>query len=151
MLALPVLDQVERLQGGDDVVGGDGGHHADLGHRHVAAVRAEGLEQHLSPVAPEGEQAQIGQRLLRRAYLALAHGELIGGVDQKLGVALPLVLRQDQDARDVVVLYAGLLLAEIAGDAMTSVGPYLTQHVEEEGVDVVVERLVVEEKLGDEA
>ena len=47
VLALPVLDQVERLQGGDDVRLGDGGHGGEVLDAHGAAEVAEDLQQDL--------------------------------------------------------------------------------------------------------
>ena len=47
VLALPVLDEVERLQGGDDVRLGDGGHGGEVLDAHGAAEVAEDLEEDL--------------------------------------------------------------------------------------------------------
>lgn len=55
-----------------------------------------------------------------------------------------------EDTGDVVVEEAVLLFAEIS-DYMTAVRVGGGHHVEEEGFDVVVERLVVEERLCDQA
>ena len=47
VLALPVLDEVEGLQGGDDVRLGDRGHGGEVLDAHGAAEVAEDLEQDL--------------------------------------------------------------------------------------------------------
>ena len=60
-----------------------------------------------------------------------------------------LVRRKCEDTGDVVVEEAVLLLAEVAHD-MAAVGVGGGHHVEEERFHVVVERLVVEERLGDQ-
>mmetsp|Transcript_13517 Transcript_13517/g.42520 ORF Transcript_13517/g.42520 Transcript_13517/m.42520 type:complete len:294 (-) Transcript_13517:608-1489(-) len=151
VLPLPVLDQVERLEGRDDVVRGDGGHHRDLLDGEVAAVVAQRLQQDLRPVGAEGEQPEVRERLLGRADFGLADRDLVGAVDEELGVALALVLREDEDARDVVVLARRLLLGEVARDPVAAVGANLAEHVKEEGVHVVVEGLVVEEELCEQA
>lgn len=71
------------------------------------------LEQHARPVAAVGHVAQIGERALGRADLALQLAQLVAHRDQELAVALALVRRQRQDARQVVALLAALLLAEV--------------------------------------
>jgi hypothetical protein len=47
MLALPVLDQVEGLEGGDDVLSLDRGHLTDVFDREVAAMLPQNLQQNL--------------------------------------------------------------------------------------------------------
>lgn len=59
VLALPVLDQTQRLQCADNVLGFDGGHGADVFDREIAAVFLQNLEQHLGPVRSEAKQTQI--------------------------------------------------------------------------------------------
>ena len=51
MLSLPVADEVERLQGADDVLGFDGGHVADQPDRQLALVVPQQIHQHVRPVA----------------------------------------------------------------------------------------------------
>ena len=63
---------------------------------------------------------------------------------------LALVAWQREDAREVVLLRRVLLLREVADHVRARV-VHLADDVEEEGLDVVVERLVVEEELGEEA
>lgn len=118
------------------------------GRRNLLA--AQQLHNHLPPILAIAQQAQIAQRLLRRPQLPLPPAELVAKSDQQAAQPLALILRQRQDARDVVPLAALLLLAEIADDvaaALVARG----HHVEQEGVDVVVQRLVVEEQLAQQA
>ena len=60
-----------------------------------------------------------------------------------------LVGRKCEDTGDIVVEEAVLLLAEVTND-VAAVGVGGGHHVEEEGFHIVVERLVVEERLGDQ-
>jgi len=50
VLALPVFDEIQRLQGTDDVLGFDRRHGTDILDRKVATVFSENLEQHLCPI-----------------------------------------------------------------------------------------------------
>ena len=61
------------------------------------------------------------------------------------------MLRHHEDARDVVPLRRELLLTEVAGEGLLPPLDLLAEHIEEEGVDVIVESLVVEKKLGEQA
>ena len=99
---------------------------------------------------PVGDESQVGEGLLRGSDLALGAREEVGKVDEEAAVALPLVRRQRQDARHVEVLARVLLLAEVADE----VAPFCVcngHDVEEEGLHVEVERLVVQEELGQQA
>ena len=60
-----------------------------------------------------------------------------------------LVGRKCEDTGDIVVEEAVLLLAEVTND-VAAVGVGGGHHVEEEWFHVVVERFVVEERLGDQ-
>lgn len=51
MLAFPVADEVERLQGADDVFGLDRGHVAHHADRQLALVVPQQVHQHVGPVA----------------------------------------------------------------------------------------------------
>lgn len=62
-------------------------------------------ETHIPAVA---ELAQIGQRLLRRSHHVLPLAQLVGERDEQLPVALALVRREGEDARQVVLLRRGL-------------------------------------------
>ena len=104
----------------------------------------------MCPVRPITEQPEVRERFLRAAGLALELGQLVAELDQQLAVRLALVGRQYEDTRHVVILAALLLLGEIAHD-VTALGVTLAHHVEEERVRVVVERLVVEKQLGEQA
>ena len=70
-------------------------------------------------------------------------------VYEKSSVAGALILWHDHDAGDVVLLSAVLLLAEVA-DEMRALLVVLREYVEEERLDIVVERLVVEKELGEQ-
>ena len=71
-------------------------------------------------------------------------------VDEEPAEAFALVLRHRHDTRHVILLLAVLLLGEVAHQVAAHV-VVDGEHVEEEGLYVVVERLVVEEQLGEEA
>ena len=58
--------------------------------------------------------------------------------------------RTNQDTGNVVVLARLLLLAEVADDVVAVVVT-LTHHVEQKGVRIIVERLMIEKQLGEEA
>ncbi len=150
VLALVLLEHVERHAGVEDVCVGEGGLLCDLLDADVLFGLEQEVDDDLGPVGSIAEQAQIGERLLGTAELVLALGELVGEFDEKLAIASALVLRQGQDAGDVVVLGGFLLLGEIAQE-MASEIVALYHAVVEKGIDVVVERLVVEEALAEQA
>jgi len=108
------------------------------------------VDDGLLPVGAVAQQAQVAERLLGAAELALALGELVAESDEELAEALALILRQGQDAGDVVALGGLLLLGEVA-DEVAAVVVAGGHAVEEERVDVVVEGLVVEEELRQQA
>lgn len=93
---------------------------------------------------------QAGHRAWAGAGLFLEAGELVAHADERLAVALALVGGKGEDAGEVVALLALLLLAEVPHHVRAALVA-LAEDVEEEEVDVVVERLVVEEELGEEA
>ena len=68
-------------------------------------------------------------------------------MNEKATVSLSLVLRHGHDAGDVVLLLAELLFGEVT-DEVTSFAIVDGQHVEEERLHVVVERLVIEKEFG---
>ena len=147
---LPQPQHVDHLQCGSDVVGVHAGVVADGANAqpgHVVLV--EVLHDGALPVAVVADATQIGERFLWGARLALHAGEEVAEIDQEAAEALSLVLRHRHDARDVVLLLAGLLLGEIA-DEVAALAIVLGQHVEEEGLHVVVEGLVIQKQLGEE-
>lgn len=93
--------------------------------------------------------AEVTQGLLRGPALPLFQREGIAELNDELAVALPLAERHDQDAREVVVSVP-LLPREIPHQ-MISHGIVLTEDIKVEGVDVVVQGLVIEKELGNEA
>jgi len=151
MLPFPETNQVEGLQRRDDVVGANGSACSEVFDRQVAALCTQCFEEHLGPIGPKGELAQIGKGLLGRPDLALAQRDVVGEVDQKFAIAFPLMLRQDQNAGDVIPFRRALLLREVARERLGARGILLAEHVEEKRVDVIVQRLVIEEELGEEA
>ena len=108
------------------------------------------LNQRILPIRPVPEESQVAQRFLRTAEFPLPLTQLVTERDQQLAEALALVLRQRQDARDVVPLRALFLLAEIS-DQMAAVLVSGRHAVEQKGVDVVIQRLVVQEQLAQQA
>lgn len=71
-------------------------------------------------------------------------------MDKEPSVSLALVLRHGHDARDVVFLLTEFLFGEVA-DEVAALAVVDGERVEEERLHVVVERLVIEEKFGQEA
>ena len=69
---------------------------------------------------PVGDESQVGEGLLRGSDLALGAREEVGEVDEEAAVALPLVRRQSQDARDVEVLR---VISSFSGKSMTDSNP----------------------------
>ena len=102
------------------------------------------------PVGAVAEEAEVREGFFGGAELGLALGELVAEGDEEFAEARALVLGQDQDAGDVVALGGLLFLAEVPHE-VAAVGVAGGHAVEEEGVDVVVERFVVEEELAEEA
>ena len=102
------------------------------------------------PVGAVAEEAEVREGFLGGAELGLALGELVAKGDEELAEPFALVLRQGQDAGEVVALGRLLFLAEVP-DEVAAVGVADGHAVEEERVDVVVERLVVEEELAQQA
>ena len=70
--------------------------------------------------------------------------------DKELSVTLALMLRHGEDAGDIVILRALLLLAEVT-HKVVPVAVRLRHHIEQEGVRIVVQSLVVKEHLGHQA
>ena len=151
---VPVVPQpqhVDHLQRGGNVVGIHASVVADgTDAQPGQIVLVEVLHDGALPVAVVTDAPQIGERFLRRARLALHAGKQIAEVDQEAAKALALVLGHGHDAGDVVLLLAGFLLGEVAHE-VAALAVVLGQHVEEEGLNVVVEGLVVQEQLGQEA
>lgn len=114
-----------------------------------APVRQK-IHNRLLPIRAVAQQAEIAERLLRTAELALSFRKLVAEGDQQPAEALALVLRQRENARDVVALCALLFLGEVP-DQMAAVPVARGHAVEQEGVDVVVQRLMVEEQLAQQA
>eukprot|EP00238_Polyblepharides_amylifera_P002800 CAMPEP_0196582624 /NCGR_PEP_ID=MMETSP1081-20130531/39787_1 /TAXON_ID=36882 /ORGANISM="Pyramimonas amylifera, Strain CCMP720" /LENGTH=121 /DNA_ID=CAMNT_0041903243 /DNA_START=184 /DNA_END=545 /DNA_ORIENTATION=- len=113
MLPFLVLDEVVVLQRGDDVVGFDGRHLAEVFDGDGSLALLDDVQQHPRPVAAVGEQAQVGQRALRCAHLAFKFGELVGKGNKDFSVSLPLELGERQDARQVVPFLRALFLGEV--------------------------------------
>ena len=93
VLAAPVLDHAQVLEGGHDVVGLDAhlladGLEADLPVR----VGAQVLQDDVLPVGAVRDEAQVRQRLLRAADLALHPRQQVGEVNQETAIALQIFL-----------------------------------------------------------
>lgn len=110
----------------------------------------EQLRERLPPVLSVTQKTKITERLLWRTELAFALAELVTEGDEQSPVSTPLVLGQGQDTSEVVTLSGVLLLGEVSDKMATRLVPR-AHAIEEEGVDVVVERLVVEEELAQQA
>ena len=147
VLPLPVSDQVERLQRRDDVLGLDARLVRQLLDAQRAPKVAQDLEQHARPVRAVAQQAEVGQRLFGAAHLALALGELVAEGNEQPAIALALVRREGQDASDVVVVGRLFFFRKVA-DNMAAKFVRFGHDVKEEGLNVIVKRLVVKEELG---
>ena len=77
-------------------------------------MRVQGVEDDAGPVGAVGDGAEVRQRPLGRADLALLFRELVAEGDEEAAVALALVGGQGQDAGEVVALLL-LLLFERGG------------------------------------
>ena len=151
VLALLVLDELQTLERRDDVVLHDGRHVAQLLDGDGALVVLQDGQDRARPVAVVAHRPQVGKGPLRGPHLVLPLREGVREGDEKLPVALALMRRERQDARQVVVLRRALrLLGEVA-DRVAPALVHDAQHVEEEEVHVVVQCLVVEEELGEVA
>ena len=102
------------------------------------------------PVGAVAEEAEVREGFFGGAEFGFALGELVAEGDEELAEPFALVLGQGQDAGHVVAFGGFLLLAEVP-DEMAAVGVAGGHAVEEERVDVVVERFVVEEEFAEEA
>ena len=102
------------------------------------------------PVGTVAEEAEVGEGFLGGAELRFALGELVAEGDEEFPEPFPLVLRQGEDAGDVVAFGGFFFFAEVA-DEVAAVAVAGRHAVEEERVDVVVERFMVEEELAEQA
>lgn len=165
MLPLAVPQHVQILQRVQHVRRRHGAQGAHLLDRNLPAAAAgfavlaavvvpfvfdEYVGDGFGPVGAVAEEAEVREGLFGRAELGFASGELVAECDEEFAEPLPLVLGQGQDAGDVVALGRLLFLAEVP-DEMAAVRVAGGHAVEEEGVDVVVECLVVEEEFAEEA
>ena len=108
------------------------------------------LHQRLAPILSVTQQTQITERFLRRAESPLPLAELVAEGDKQAAEPAALVLREREDTGEVVPLGGVLLLGEVP-DEMAAGFVAGAHAVEEEGVDVVVEGLVIQEELAEKA
>lgn len=163
-IALVLLEQLDALQGVFELGSGRGRratynvlflHEDGVGNlvdgELALLLLREGeevLDQPLGPVGHVQLAAHVAEGRLGRPDAVLDGSEFVGEVDYELAVALLLVEGQHQDAVEVVVLLVEvLILREVAHDVVAEL-VVLGQHVEEEGVRVVLHELVVQEELG---
>ena len=145
-----ISQHVEVLQRVQHIVRRHRGQRAQLLDVDFGPPVGEDVDDRLLPVRPIPQQAQVAERFLGAAQPPFPLRELVAEGDEQLPEALALVLREGQDARDVVALGGLFFLGEVA-DEVAAVLVAGGHAVEEERVDVVVEGLVVEEELGQEA
>ena len=91
---------------------------------------------------------EITQWLLRRTLLAFFQRELVTKIDQEFAIAVSLPSWKYHDAGQVVVHFCLLLFTEVAHHVI-AVGLAFTKHIEVEGINLIPNVLVIEEKLGD--
>ena len=107
---------------------------------------AQQLHDHFAPVLAVAQQSQITQWLLRRAQLTFPLTELVAESNEQSAETFTLILWECQDTCHVVPFGTFFLLAKIANDvaaALVARGHY----IEQEGVNVVIESLVIEEQF----
>jgi hypothetical protein len=97
----------------------------------------------------DGGKHQVGSGASSTPHALLLFVQLTER-DEKLAIPLALVRRKREDAGEVVVFGRRLLLREVADDVGATLVD-LREDVEQEGLDVVVQRLVVQKQLGEEA
>ena len=113
VLPFPVLEQVQGLERGRDVALLKPGGGRDVLDGDAPFVPVQHLKHLSAPEAPVGHRAEVRERALGGADFIFPPGNLVRHGDQERPVALALVRRQRQDARQVVVLVGPLLLAEV--------------------------------------
>ena len=152
MLTLVHLDHPKALEGADDILRLDAGHLRNVPNLQIILLGMLGKESEkdVRPVRAVRYLPQITQRLLRTAGLALPLAQLVRQADNELAVAALLILRKGQDTGQIVLLGRHLLLGEVAHNMSTFLID-LGHDVKVERIDVVVQSLVIEEELGQEA
>lgn len=123
-------------------------HRPNLLHAHLALAPIIHQDAHhrFLPVRPVAQQSEVGEGFLGGPELAFPLRELVAEGDEELAVAFALVLREREDAGDVVALGGFFFLGEVA-DEVAAVSGAGGHAVEEERVHVVVERLMIEEQF----
>ena len=101
-------------------------------------------EDRVDPVRAVGEVPEVRERFLRTAYFLLLARERVRELDDETAVALPLEGGEGQNARQVVSGQRTLFFREVANE-MEPPEVDGADDVEEEWVDVEVQRLVVQE------
>lgn len=147
VLTLPVFHHVEGLECADDVTLGDTGHLAEVFDGKCAPKVPQDLQQHPGPVAPVAQLAQVRKWLLWRANRALQLRELITESYEEFSIASALVGGQGEDTSHVVPVRRLFLLGEVA-HYVSPLSVDFGQDVEDKRLHVKVQRLVVQEELG---
>merc|ERR1719220_830950 len=150
VLTFPIFDQVEGLQGGDDVCLCNAGDGAQFPNAESPSEVPQYLEEDPAPVTSVTQFPHVTQGLLRAANHPLHLAQLVGEGNQELAVAFPLVGRQGKNAGNIVPVWGLLFFGEISH----YVGPVfvdLTQDVEDEGLHIEIQSLVIQEQFGQQA
>lgn len=113
------------------------------------SVLVKVLQQDRLPKRVVRDSTQIRQWLFWRASLLLSLGQEVTKVDEQSTKSLSLVLWHGHDTTDIVLLGTMLLLGEVS-DQVAALRVVLGQDVEQEGLDVVVEGLVIKKELDQE-
>eukprot|EP00038_Savillea_parva_P030518 m.78287 g.78287 ORF g.78287 m.78287 type:complete len:426 (+) comp9205_c0_seq2:1562-2839(+) len=150
VLTLVVLDEAQVLHRRDDVLMGHGRGCGNVTNGYGFLPLQDHLQHRLAPVAPVAQQAQVRQRLLGRSEFAFNLADFVGEFNQQFAVPFALVRREGEDTGHVVVLRRVLLLAKVAHQ-VAALLVHLRHNIKQKGVRVVVQRLVVEKQLGNEA
>mmetsp|Transcript_13354 Transcript_13354/g.31196 ORF Transcript_13354/g.31196 Transcript_13354/m.31196 type:complete len:236 (+) Transcript_13354:50-757(+) len=144
VLPVYVFEQADLLQDARDVVGHDRSLLANVHDRELALLaHIEDLEHLVRPVAAVCCVTKVGERLLRRAHFEFLLRQLVRERDKETPVPFPLVAREREDACKVVTNVRELLLRVESGRVKAAL-VVLAHDVEQERIDVIVERLVVE-------
>jgi len=93
MLSLPIFNEIEGLEGGDDIFCFDGCHLADIFDGQISSVLTKDFKENLSPIASIRQQTEIRERLFRGSHLSFFLGEFIRERNEQFSVSLSLIRR----------------------------------------------------------
>ena len=143
VLSLIILQQVQMLQGGNNVLFTNTRHLADFidrdaGRRPLLTFQLQqNLQYRLTPITPVRQQPQIRKRFLRVACFPLKLTKFVTEFDEQVPITFPLIRGKCEDTSDVVI-FTGFLLLRKVPDNVEAVCIELRHDVEEKGIRIVV-------------